>query len=316
MVAKWLDKQGKQTQNFLDKKIDTHRARMIKSLEDLEDEIIGAICTLPQQKGSLFDTRVAVSLRTNIKQLIEKTYLVASDRNIRDYKSVVDRIVKDLEKYPIAKRFKSLTQADADTAARLQKLYFNQFKEAGNTIQEAISQEIYNASLINRPFKDVVKNIKQQINGVYMKSDKEEINKLVKIANADPTSRAGKKAIERLHTIYGSDRTGNNLRRYAQQISHDSVMQFHAQVNIAKSKEYGFDKWRYTGNVITTTRDFCLRRVGKVYTETEIRKIWAASSWTGKSPGDPFIVRGGYNCRHHWQPVSDDFFDKKGELII
>ena len=141
----------------------------------------------------MFDTRVAVSLRTNIKQLIEKTYLVASDRNIRDYKSVVDRIVKDLEKYPIAKRFKSLTQADADTAARLQKLYFNQFKEAGNTIQEAISQEIYNASLINRPFKDVVKNIKQQINGVYMKSDKEEINKLVKIANADPTSRAGKR---------------------------------------------------------------------------------------------------------------------------
>ena len=316
MAAKWLDKQGARTQNFLDKKIDSHRAKMIKSLEDLEDEIIASISTLPQKDGNLFNTKVAIGLRANVKQLIEKTYLVASDRNIRDYKTIVDRIVKDLDKYPIARKFKSLTQADADTAARLQKLYFNQFKEAGNTIQEAISQEIYNASLINRPFKDVVKNIRQQINGVYMKSDDAAINKLVSIANADPGSRAGKKAIEKLHAIYGSDRTGQSLQRYAKQIAHDSVMQFHAQVNIAKSKEYGFDKWRYTGNIITTSREFCKRRIGKTYTETEIRKIWSAASWSGKSSGDPFIVRGGYNCRHHWQPIAESFLDNKGELII
>ena len=309
MAAKWLDKQGARTQNFLDKKIDSHRAKMIKSLEDLEDEIIASISTLPQKDGNLFDTRVAIGLRANVKQLREKTYLVASDRNIRDYKSIVDRIVKDLDKYPIARKFKSLTQADADTAARLQKLYFNQFKEAGNTIQEAISQEIYNASVINRPFKDIVKNIRQSINGVYMKSNKRKIDILVGIVNADPDSRKAKKAIEKLHTIYGSDRTGNNLRRYAQQISHDSVMQFHAQINVAKSKEYGFDKWRYTGNIITTSRPFCRRRIGKIYTETEMRKIWSAASWSGKSPGDPFIVRGGYNCRHNWQP-----FDNSWEL--
>lgn len=316
MAAKWLDKQGARTQNFLDKKIDSHRARMIKSLEDLEDEIIASISTLPQKDGNLFNTKVAIGVRANFKQLIEKTYLVTSDRNIRDYKTIVDRIVKDLEKYPIARKFRLLTQADADTAARLQKLYFNQFKEAGNTIQEAISQEIYNASLINRPFKEVVKNIRQQINGVYMKSDDAAINKLVGIANADPGSRASKKAIEKLHAIYGSDRTSQSLQRYAKQISHDAVMQFHAQVNIAKSKEYGFDKWRYTGNIITTSREFCKRRIGKTYTETEIRKIWVASSWSGKSSGDPFIVRGGYNCRHHWQPIAESFLDNKGELII
>ena len=71
-----------------------------------------------------------------------------------------------------------------------------------------------------------------------------------------------------------------------------------------------------TGNIITTSREFCKRRIGKTYTETEIRKIWAASSWSGKSSGDPFIVRGGYNCQHHWQPMAESFFDNKGELII
>jgi len=316
MAATWLDKQGARTQNFLDKKIDDHRRRLVKSLEELENEIITLVGTLPQTKGVLFNTKIAIELRKDIKSKIEKTYLVASDRNIRDFNSITNRIITDLKNLPLPKGLVSLTQTDADIIARLKKLYFNQFKEAGNTIQEAISQEIYNASLINRPFKEVVKNIRQQINGVYMKSDDAAINKLVSIANADPSSRAGKKAIEKLHAIYGSDRTGQSLQRYAKQIAHDSVMQFHAQVNIAKSKEYGFDKWRYTGNIITTSREFCKRRIGKTYTETEIRKIWSAASWSGKSSGDPFIVRGGYNCRHHWQPIAESFLDNKGELII
>ena len=309
MAATWLDKQGARTQNFLDKKIDDHRRRLVKSLEELENEIITLVGTLPQTKGVLFNTKIAIELRKDIKSKIEKTYLVASDRNIRDFNSITNRIITDLKNLPLPKGLVSLTQTDADIIARLKKLYFNQFKEAGNTIQEAISQEIYNASVINRPFKDIVKNIRQSINGVYMKSNKRKIDILVGIVNADPDSRKAKKAIEKLHTIYGSDRTGNNLRRYAQQISHDSVMQFHAQINVAKSKEYGFDKWRYTGNIITTSRPFCRRRIGKIYTETEMRKIWSAASWSGKSPGDPFIVRGGYNCRHNWLP-----FDNSWEL--
>jgi hypothetical protein len=27
----------------------------------------------------------------------------------------------------------------------------------------------------------------------------------------------------------------------------------------------------------------------------------------GKSGSDPFLDRGGYNCRHHWQPISTDW---------
>lgn len=316
MAARWLDNQGKRTQNFLDLKIDVHRKRLIKSLEELEEEVIAMVSTLPKEGGNLFNVKIAIEKRATLKQLIEKTYLVTSDKNIRDYNTITKRIIKDLEKYKLPAKFGHLTQTDADTVARLKKLYFNQFKEAGTTIQAALSQEIYNGALMKRPIKDVIHNVRQKINGVYAKSDQRKIRKLVAIANEDPSSRAGKKAIEKLHSIYGSDRTGNNLKRYAQQISHDSVMQFHSQVNIAKAKEYGFTKWRYAGNVIGTTRNFCRNRIGKVYTEVEIRKIWLASSWSGKAPGDAFIVRGGYNCRHHWQPIDDSFLDNSGKLII
>ena len=49
-------------------------------------------------------------------------------------------------------------------------------------------------------------------------------------------------------------------------------------------------------------RDWCRQHSGKVYTEEQIRELWT-QDWSGKAAGDPFIVRGGYNCRHHWRPV-------------
>ena len=39
------------------------------------------------------------------------------------------------------------------------------------------------------------------------------------------------------------------------------------------------------------------------YTEKEIRNLWNTRSWNGKANGDPFIVRGGYRCRHTWLPT-------------
>jgi len=32
-----------------------------------------------------------------------------------------------------------------------------------------------------------------------------------------------------------------------------------------------------------------------------------SQTWQGKAQGDPFVVRGGYNCRHHWQPTDPDW---------
>ena len=58
-------------------------------------------------------------------------------------------------------------------------------------------------------------------------------------------------------------------------------------------------RYQYVGGLIATTRPFCNTHNGNTYTETEINSIWTGS-WQGKAPGDPFAVRGGYNCRHFW----------------
>ena len=84
---------------------------------------------------------------------------------------------------------------------------------------------------------------------------------------------------------------------------HDSLMQFDASINVAAGKEVGATEWKYYGSIIQDSRDWCIKHAGKKFTEDEIRELWSGNEWQGKAPGDPFIVRGGYNCRHHWRPV-------------
>ncbi len=69
MAARWLDNQGKRTQNFLDLKIDVHRKRLIKSLEELEEEVIAMVSTLPKEGGNLFNVKIAIEKKSHIKTI-------------------------------------------------------------------------------------------------------------------------------------------------------------------------------------------------------------------------------------------------------
>jgi len=102
------------------------------------------------------------------------------------------------------------------------------------------------------------------------------------------------------------DVRGRSMSAYAGQIAHDSVMQFDGQFTVYKAKSSGLKNFKYTGTLVETTRKFCRRHVGKTYNEKQIRAIWKGN-WSGKSSGDPFIVRGGYRCRHTWLPVDKDW---------
>lgn len=69
----------------------------------------------------------------------------------------------------------------------------------------------------------------------------------------------------------------------------------------AKARTTGLDSFKYVGGVVRNSRDFCINHTGNTYTSAEIQNIWSGN-WQGKKPGNPFQVRGGYNCRHYWIP--------------
>lgn len=93
-----------------------------------------------------------------------------------------------------------------------------------------------------------------------------------------------------------------DLARYARVALHDGLMDFDRSITMNMSLEAGAERFKYFGPDDEVTRDHCDKYVGKTMTIDEINEAWSGS-WSGKREGSPFVVAGGYNCRHRFRPV-------------
>ena len=295
---------------ILDKLADQHEERIINVLYKLEEDVIKAVTKA--SGGELVSTRLAIQLQPELRSIIESTFLEDADLLINsEYNLIAKEVLDTFGKMPIPANFKNLTQIDLQTINALKYQSFSGFEDIAERFIKVINDEVYQSTIVGRPFNDVVKNIRSHINGVYQKSNQGEINELVDFINENKFVESQKtqvqSAVTKLQTEYAADRAGENLRRYAGQIAHDSVMQFHGQFTVKKAKESGLKHFTYTGTLVRDSRPFCVNMVGRTLTEKEIRDRWNSQSWKGKSSGDPFIVRGGYRCRHTWIPTNPDW---------
>ena len=291
---------------ILEKLADQHEERIINVLYKLEEDVVKEVTRAT--KGQLVSQRLAIQLQPRIRNLIQTSFLEEADIIINEeYNKIAKEVLDTFGKMPIPAKFKSLTEVDLQTINALKYQSFSGFEDIAERFLKIINDEVYQSTIAGRPFEDMVSNIRSHINGVYKTSNTAEINELVDFINEnkfDSTKKAQvEDAVRKLHTQYASDRAGNNLRRYASQIAHDSVMQFHGQFTVAKAKEAGLTHFTYTGTLVRDSRPFCIDMLNRTLTEEQIRDMWNNRSWQGKSTGDPFIVRGGYRCRHTWIPT-------------
>jgi hypothetical protein len=295
---------------ILDKLADQHEQRIIDVLYRLEEDVIKEVTRATG--GKLVSQRLAIQLQPTIRNLVETTFLDEADTIINEeYNKIAKEVLDTFGEMPIPKKFKSLTEVDLTTLNALKTQSFSGFEDIAERFLKVINDEVYQSTIAGRPFEDMVANIRSHINGVYKRSNTAEINELVDFINENKFDNSKKaeieEAVRKLHTQYASDRAGNNLRRYASQIAHDSVMQFHGQFTVAKAKDAGLKHFTYTGTLVRDSRPFCRDMLNKTLTEKEIRDTWNNQGWQGKSTGDPFIVRGGYRCRHTWIPTNPDW---------
>lgn len=288
---------------------DSHVTRLQKSLQELENLVIAEAAKINPKRGTLkARTTVALAIRPKLKQFIEQTYLTTVQSNITEYDEAAKALVTQLSKFPIPEEFKQITELDLTTIQQLKRGSFIPFEDVGNEFVNELAQEVYNSTLTGTSTDEMINNLRGKINGIYQASDDQEAQELVDFIaeNPDKTEEV-RKATERLQTIYGRDRLGNNFRRYASQLVQDSVMGFDGQFAKYRAEELGLKHFKYSGTSVRDTRPFCRRNVNKTFSEDEIRRIWRTTTWEGKAQGDPFVVRGGYNCRHHWQPTDPDW---------
>lgn len=282
---------------FIEELGNKHEKRIIDALAVLEARIAELIAGAPLKDGQLFDLEWAIAARRDILRAMTEEYLATANANVNEYKKAADSAFKMIGKYT------DFVGLPAEQIAALQRLSFQGFEDIAGTFLNEIANEVYQNTLTGRTIDKSILTVRQKINGVYAQSDQVEIERLVNIANAGGAE--AEEAIKKLHSVYAADKLGNNMRRYATQMVHDSLMQFDAAITVQSGKETGAEFWKYYGSVINDTREFCAEHAGKVYTEDEIYKIWEGN-WAGKAAGNPFIVRGGFNCRHHWRPYYKD----------
>lgn len=304
---------------------------LIRTLDKIEKDVIAlAGRELPTDKGKLIELRAAIAIRPKIRTVLTKEFLAWADTVTKQgYNRQAKRIERAFREIgAIPRQFQSLTQGDLELIRNLKLQSFTQFQDVSNTFTKRLADKVYQSTLVGRDFVDLEEELRQTINGIYSRSNDEEANDLVDFINKNKNKKSKQsevdKAVQTLQSKYARTRTGENLRRFAGQILNDGLREFDAQVNTKKALDAGLTHVKYFGDIIPTTRSICRnvingvyqKRVGNIFTIEEVRKLWAQQSWEGKKPGDPLVVRGGYNCRHQWSYVNPDWYDDNGQLII
>jgi len=120
------------------------------------------------------------------------------------------------------------------------------------------------------------------------------------------------------------------------QFAYDIYQQYDATYNKKLADEFGLEYFLYQGGLIDDSRDFCAAHNNKVWTteeaetwatwtpaqgeypegyEVKAKNIYETPSYMGYPSYDPFLDRGGYNCRHQLGYISEELaFKLRPEL--
>lgn len=156
----------------------------------------------------------------------------------------------------------------------------------------------------------ITQQARAKISGVLYDSDnpaiRREQRKLKKMMRTGGyTSDEYQSVVSKIKRLAPTINTANSLREQTRATVEDGVMNFQGAYSSGVNKRNEVERFTYAGGVIETTRPFCKGLDGQTLNRSDIDSIWAGQ-WAGKEPGDPMVVRGGYNCRHYWIPVVED----------
>ena len=303
-------------QKALDNLEAQHQELLFKTIQRLEREVVNIASELPTRTGELYSTRLAIEIKPRLQQAIEELYLKPVQSFIKDYDKIAGVIVASYGKLPIPPEFKSITEADLVVIQQLKRLAYTNFQNLGNELANTLAGEVYQSTLVGRSFNDMVQTVREKINGIYQFSDNKKAQQLVEYISNNPDGAEVDTAIDELKQVYGRNTQGDSFVKYASILVTDSIMGFDGQLAKFRADELGLGSYLYYGSIIKDSRDFCRKHTGKVYTEEQINQIWANDTAQGRDQGSPFIVRGGYNCRHSWQPIDPSWVDEEGNTTI
>lgn len=107
--------------------------------------------------------------------------------------------------------------------------------------------------------------------------------------------------------VEGTPQTDSMLRKHYKTFAFDTYSQFDGALGNQWRQKLGLRAARYAGNLIDTSRDFCIKHKGKVYTIEEM-ETWVDDPDLPRTKAErdsgtiigyvPWIDKGRWNCRH------------------
>lgn len=255
---------------------DKHLIRMRKSIRNLQQRMTNELKELKTgQRGKLMGPRV------NLKQA-QKVHQSLINQFDEEFGEVqrrgLDKSFKSIAD-EIASSFKDLdltmqfTSVDKDMIAALRNQALDQFETYGQQAMDQMATAMYDTVIARGTFAELVGTL----DGIL---------------------------------IGGVDARGQSMAQYSSLWASEAIMNYQQSVHLKKGRDAGLKHYLYFGNIMERSRPFCIDRAGKVFSEEQITS-WNDLRWQGKS-GPPLTNRGGWNCRHHWQPVKKEWIPEEG----
>lgn len=284
----------------------------IQKHSQIIDEVLDGFDDYMDSASKVLENRIAERiLETKTKDELLGLRVVINDDfeelislKVREYMKEFDKVALDTTKMV----GDEITPLDNRVASELKAQAYQSIDENVKTGRENVNSEIVIGAIAGMTIQAIAQNSRHAISGLFIQVDDIETTllqkKLIRLRKA--TNRKEDdiaKAYTALKKKFAGVNVGSSLQNTVKAGMHDKVMEFDAVFIKHRAEQAGLTKFKYTGSIIAGSRDFCIRNVGRTFTRAEAQSKWSKESWTGKKSGDPFVVRGGHNCRHFWVPV-------------
>lgn len=199
---------------------------------------------------------------------------------------------------------------DFQSQSQLLELSSQELSNAMSSSGEDIVKTVVLGSVAGLTGAALIDQARGRISGIQMDSTdpdvRKEQRKLRKLVKTGASAAAVTQSTNKLKRMLpGSVNTAGSIAVKLTTSVDNVVGSYNGTYAKAQGTRNGVEQFEYVGGVMATSRPFCVSMVGSIMNAEDIQNLWDGSSWAGKEPGDPFVVRGGYNCRHYWVPVEE-----------
>ena len=277
-----------------------HDKVLQRTLDSIDADTFDSVKSLENEVAELVAQGLPVDL-------VRPQIIAAFNRNSQTVRSVAQPL-SDISNDLIAQSKYPGTIEDNTTANTLIQTSSDSLSKTFQSADEDVVSTVVLATVAGLAITQIVESARARISGIQMETNDPSIRSMqrklrkMQLTPGVPAEDLSKLAAQIKSKLPKTVNTSASLAVLMSTVVDKVVGSFDGAFAKARATRLGIEKFTYSGSIIESSRPFCMEMLGEELTIDEIQSIWSSRSWAGKEPGDAFVVRGGYNCRHYWMP--------------